>query len=178
MCIVREQQPEAGDLIFQRQRFGLEFDPIVAGDFRPHIQFRGFLQVRVPKLENDFRFAYGEARFVDNALPQDEGVIVESKVGCIQEHHLPDCGLEDDSFVGKSHTKFLRRLCHQLSVIKKDLCGREGIGLEDKLALEILNVVERRRYIDPVCCRRRQAVAIGSSACCSTISLKPGRRRS
>jgi hypothetical protein len=42
-----------------------------------------------------------------------------------------------------SYAKFLRRLCHELSIVKKDFCGRKPVGLEDKLALKILNLVKR-----------------------------------
>ena len=69
-------------------------------------------------------------------------MIVEPKVGGIQKHHFPDRGLKDNAFVGKSHAKLLRGLCHQLSVVKKDFRCRKAVGLEDKLALEILDLIE------------------------------------
>jgi hypothetical protein len=69
-------------------------------------------------------------------------MIVEPKVGGIQEHHFPDRGLKGNALVGVSYAKLLRRLCHQLSVVKKDFRGSEAIGLEDKLALEILDLIE------------------------------------
>ena len=43
----------------------------------------------------------------------------------------------------KSYAEFLRRLCHELAIVKKDFCGRKAVGLQDKLALEILNLIER-----------------------------------
>jgi hypothetical protein len=57
----------------------------VAGNIRPHVQFRGLLHVRVTKFENDFGFICREAIFVGNALSQDERMIVEPEVGGVQE---------------------------------------------------------------------------------------------
>src|SRR5271154_3593615 len=70
-------------------------------------------------------------------------MIVEPEVGGIQEHHFADRGLQDHALVDKSYAKLLRRRRDQLSIVKKDFCGREAVGLQDKLALQILNLIER-----------------------------------
>src|SRR5262249_10578835 len=98
--------------------------------------------ILMAKLEDDFWFACREARFVGDALAQDKGIVVEPEVGGIQEHDFPDCGLEDYAFIRKSNAKFVRRLCHELSIVKKDFRGRKRVWLEDQLTLEILNLIE------------------------------------
>ena len=97
--VVREQHTVSADLIFQRQGLRLEFDPVIAGNVRPHVEFSGLLDVRVPELENDFRLARGKAVSVANTPSQDERIVVEPEVGGIQEQHFPDRGPEDHSLV-------------------------------------------------------------------------------
>ena len=69
--------------------------------------------------------------------------VIEPEVGGIQKHHFPDRGLGDYALVDKSHAKFLRGLCYELPVVKKDFRRGKAVRLEDKLALEILNFIER-----------------------------------
>jgi hypothetical protein len=141
--VVRKQIPEAAHLIFQRQRLRLEFDPVIAGDVRPHVEFGGLLDVRVAVFENDFRVAGGEAIHVPYTPAQDERMVVEPEVRGIQEHHFPDPGLEQQALVVVVDAKLLRRLRHQLAILEEDFCSRETVGLQDQLALEILDLVER-----------------------------------
>jgi hypothetical protein len=83
--VVREQHPVSAHLIFQRQGLRLELDPVVAGDVRTHVQFRGLLHIRVAELEHDFRVARGEAVYVSDAPAQDESMVVESEVSGVEE---------------------------------------------------------------------------------------------
>src|SRR5215471_5000595 len=87
--IVREQQPVAADLIFERQRLSLELDFVFAGNIRPHVQVRRLLHIRMPELEDDFRIANGEPVLIRDAPPQDEGIVVETEFLGIEEYNLP-----------------------------------------------------------------------------------------
>src|SRR5262245_46841208 len=94
------------------------------------------------KLENDFWFTRREPVFVGNASSQDERVVVEPKIGGIPKHHFPDLGFKHHTIVLEPDTKLFRRSGHQLPIVKKYLCGGEGVGFQNKLALEIVNLVE------------------------------------
>jgi len=94
-------------------------------------------------LENDFRVPRGEAVYVPDAPPQNERVVVEPEVGGVQEHHFPDPGLEDHALVDVVDAELLRGLRHQFAILEEDFCRRETVGLQDQLALEILDLVER-----------------------------------
>ena len=87
---MREQQADAAEPILQRQGLGLELDPVVAEDLRPHVRLGGHLHVRVAELEDDLRIAQREAVLVGDASAQDEGVVVEPEVRGVQEEHLAD----------------------------------------------------------------------------------------
>jgi hypothetical protein len=69
-------------------------------------------------------------------------MVVEPKIGCVQEDHFPDLGLKDHTLVDEADTELLRRPGHQLAIVEEDFCGRETVGLQDKLALEIMNLIE------------------------------------
>src|SRR6266536_2584149 len=142
LYVVREQQPVSTHLILQRQGLRLELDPVITGDVRPHVQVRSLLHVRVAELENDFRFARREAIFVRNAPSQDERMVVEPEVGGVQEEHFPDLGLKDHTLVDEPNTELLRRARNQVAILEEDFCGRKTVGLQDELALEIVNLIE------------------------------------
>src|SRR6516162_4964043 len=103
----------------------------------------GLLDVRVAVLENDFRVARREAVYVPDAPPQDERVIVEPEIGGIQEHHLPDPGLEDHALVDVIDAELFRCLPHQLAILQENFCRGKTVRLQDQLALKILDLIER-----------------------------------
>src|SRR5258706_16149347 len=140
--VVREQQPVSSRLIFQRQGFRLELDAVVTGDLRPHVQFCGLLHVRVAELEDDFRLARREAVFVGHTPSQDERMVVELEIGGVQEDHFADLGLKHHTLIDEVDTEFLGGPRHELAILEEGFGGRETVGLQDKLALQILNLIE------------------------------------
>src|ERR1700722_3983426 len=140
--VVREQQPISPGLIFQRQDLRLELDPIVTGDLRPHVLFRGLLHVRVAELEDDFRFARREAVFVEYPPSQDERMVIELEIGGVQEEHFTDLRFKDHILIDEVDPEILCGPRHQLAIFEERFCGRKAVGFQDKLALEILNLIE------------------------------------
>jgi hypothetical protein len=140
---MRIQQAVSANLIFQWQRLCFELDPVIARNVRPDIQFRGFLQIPVAELENDLWVTSGEAVRVANTPPQNECVIVESKISRIPEEHFPDLRLRGQPLVDKTNTELLCSLRDQLAIVEEGLCRRETVGLQDELALEILDIIQR-----------------------------------
>jgi hypothetical protein len=69
-------------------------------------------------------------------------MVVEPKVASIQEEHFADLGLKDDALIDEPDAKPLRCTRHQLAILEEDFCGRESVGFQDELALEILNLIE------------------------------------
>jgi hypothetical protein len=55
----------------------------------------------------------------------------------------PGWSLAQNPVPPKSYAKLLRRLCHKLSVVKKDFCRGKAVRLQDELVLEILNLIQR-----------------------------------
>ena len=85
----------------------------------------------------------GEAVFVSDAPAQDEGMVVESEVGGVEEEDFPDPGLENRTLRDKIDTELLCGSRDKITVFEENLCRREPIRLQNKLAFEILDLVER-----------------------------------
>src|SRR5215813_12866753 len=94
------------------------------------------------KLENDFRFTRREPVLVGNASSQDERVVVEAKIEGIPKHHFADLGFEHYTVVPEHDTELFRRSSHQLPILEKHFCRGEGVGFQNKLTLEIVNLIE------------------------------------
>src|SRR6266851_6682188 len=94
------------------------------------------------ELEDDFRFSRREAVFVGHTPSQDERMVVEPEIGGVQEEHFANLGLKDHTLIDEIDTEFLCGPRHQLAILEAGVCGRKAIGLQDKFALEILNLVE------------------------------------
>jgi hypothetical protein len=153
-------------LILERQRFGLELDPVVTRDTRPHVELRGRLHVRMAELEHHLRVAYGEAVLIGDAPSQDERIVVEPEIRGVQEEHFPDLGLQHHALRREPDTKLLGRPTHELAILLENLGGGEAVGLEDQLALEVLNVVERMSVTVFPRLEIRHSVGLSGHACC------------
>ena len=81
LAIVRIENAIGTDLIFERQRLGLEFDTVFARNIRTHIHRRGCLLVGMPVFEDDLRIANRETVYIRDTPPKDESIVVEAKVG-------------------------------------------------------------------------------------------------
>ena len=75
--IVGVEHAHAARPVLEGKGLGLELDLVDPGDMRAHVQVGGLLHVRVTELEDDLRVAHREAVLIQDAPPQDEGVIVE-----------------------------------------------------------------------------------------------------
>ena len=72
-----------------------------------------------------------------------ERMIVEPKVGGIQKHHFPRiAGLRTMPLLANPTPNSFAVFPTSFPVVKKDFRGSEAVGLENKLALEILDLIE------------------------------------
>src|SRR6266702_1938801 len=69
-------------------------------------------------------------------------MIVELEIGGVQENHFADLGLKNHALIDEVDAEFLSGPRHQPAVFEEGFCGRKTVGLQDKLALEILNLIE------------------------------------
>src|SRR5215472_14887321 len=141
--VVRVEQPEASDRVFEGQRLGFELDAESSGDFGPHVYLGRFLQLRMSELEYDFGIADGESVFVGETQAEDEGVVVEAEALGVEEENLTDpdapllqlLGVEPDPVLFRGPGDLVTEL-------EKALRRDDSIRPEDNLALQILNRVE------------------------------------
>jgi hypothetical protein len=99
----------------------------------------------VPELEDELRIARRKAVLVRDAAPQDERVVVEPEVGGIEEENLANL----ERFIGEApgqdlDAALLGRTAHDSSEGEEALPGCEAVWLQNELALEIMDVVERK----------------------------------
>src|SRR5260370_34574140 len=90
LAIMRVQNAVSADLIFQRQRLSFEFDPVFSRDFWPYIQRSRLLLIGMPELEDDLGIAHGKTVHVADAPPQDEGVVIKTRIRSVAKNDLPD----------------------------------------------------------------------------------------
>src|SRR6516164_7376755 len=90
LAVVGVEDTKSPNLVFERQRFSLEFDLVPPGYPRAHIDSRGLLLVGMPELEHDLRVPNGESVHITHASPQDEGVVVKAAVGSVTEDDFSD----------------------------------------------------------------------------------------
>src|ERR1700742_1414906 len=105
---MRVEDAISADLVFQRERFGLEFDAVFSGDIWPHIHSSRLLLVRMAVFEDDFRVAYGKAVNVRDSSAENESVVIETEVGSVAEDDLTDLGPQAGlAVLDEAHAKFL-----------------------------------------------------------------------
>jgi hypothetical protein len=138
------KQPNAPDLALEGQRLRLEFDPVGARDLGADVHVGRHLQIGVPKLEDDLGIADRKPVDVVGPLAEDEGVVVEAKVGRIEEENFPDTRLLVlEGLAGEVDVGLLRGPLHQPGELVEAVDRREAVALEDELGFDVLNVVER-----------------------------------
>ena len=143
--VVREEQPNAAELVLQRQRLALELDLVVAEDLRPNVRLGGDLHVRMAELEDDLGVPGRETVLVGDAAPQDEGVVVEPEVRRVHEEDFADLERRVDELVRREPDVVLGgRPLHDLREVEEALARHEVVGSQDELALEVLDLVERK----------------------------------
>src|SRR5262249_3205718 len=114
------------------------------GDVGPHVHPGGLVHVRMPELEDDFRIADGESVLVGDAQAQDEGVVVELEVPRIEEENLADTDVPLSELLRfESHPVLLRSPGDLVPEFQKALRRDDSVRLEDDLAFQELNRVER-----------------------------------
>ena len=96
------------------------------------------------KLEDDLGIADRKPVDVVGPLAKDEGVVVEPKVGRIEEENLPDARLRvPEGLAGEIDVGLLRGSLHQPGELVEAVDRREAVALEDELGFDVLNVVQR-----------------------------------
>jgi len=141
--VVRVEQPDPSDRVFEGQRLGLELDAESSGDFRPYVYLRSFLQLRMSELEYDFGIADGESVFVGETQAEDEGVVVEAEALGVEEENLTDPDAPLLQLLGVEPDLVLfRRPRDLVTELEKALRRDDSIRPEDDFALQILNRVE------------------------------------
>src|SRR5260370_28746959 len=141
---MRVQNAICADLIFQWQRLSFEFDPVFSRDLWPYVQRRSLLLIGMPELEDDLGIAHGKTVHVADAPPQDEGVVIKTRIRSVDKNNLPDfrpaAGLR---IVCEPSFQILGRALHQLAEVTKALNRGEAVGLQDELGLKVLKSIER-----------------------------------
>jgi hypothetical protein len=70
-------------------------------------------------------------------------MVVESEVGRVEEEDFPDQGLENHTFGDEIDTEFLCGSRYNITVLEENLCRGEPVRLQNKLAFQILDIIER-----------------------------------
>src|SRR5688572_26471882 len=143
--VVGVEHANPTEAFLERQGLRLEFDTVIARDVRAHIGLGGLLQIGAAMLEDDFRVADRKTILIGNAATQDEGVVVETKIRGVQEQHfanlqrllVPPLGVDD-------HAGFGGGLAQHIHKIEKALARGQAVGLQEKFAAEILELVDRQ----------------------------------
>ena len=141
---MREEQAVAAKSVLQRQRLGFELDAVITGKVRAYVDFRRLLLIRVTELEHDFRLLRREPVLESNAPAKDEGVVVKPEILRVEEHHLANRRPRTDRGGRvEFHAALRRRFGDQLRVLLESLGRSEFVGLQDQLAFEVLDIVQR-----------------------------------
>src|SRR5271165_6714505 len=144
LAIVRVQDAVAAHSVFQRQRFGLELDAVLAGDVGPHIERRRLLLVGMPELEDNLRVANREAIDVDYPPSQDEGIVVKAKVRSVAKGDFADFRTALRIRIRQeSDPVLLGNLLRYLAEIAERFHRGERLRLEDQLGFQVVDSVER-----------------------------------
>jgi len=69
-------------------------------------------------------------------------MVVELEIGGVQEEHFTDLGFKDHILIDEVDPEILSGPRHQLAILEEGFCGRKTVGLQDKLALMLLNLIE------------------------------------
>ena len=129
LSVVRVERPNAADLVLERQRLRLELDPVVTRDLGPDVHVGRLLQIGVAKLEDDLGIADRKPVDVVGPPAQDEGVVVEPKVGRIEEENLPDARLRvPEGLAGEIDAGLLRGSLHQPAELVEAVDRREAVA--------------------------------------------------
>jgi hypothetical protein len=117
---------------------------VAVNELRPHVHLGCLLQIRVAKFEDDFRVAHSKAVHVVDPPAQDKGVVVESEVLRIQEEDFPNLRPQTLEFLGGViNIGRLSGTTYDFAKIAEILYRSETLPLEDDLAFEIMNLIER-----------------------------------
>ena len=144
LSVVRVERPNAADLALEGQLLRLELDPVGTGDVGANVHVGRLLQIGVAKLEDDLGIADRKPVDVVGPLAKDEGVVVEAKVGRIEEENFPDARLPVlEGLAGEIDVGLLRGSLHQPGELVEAVDRCEAVALEDELGFDVLNVVER-----------------------------------
>src|SRR5215813_1457606 len=142
--VVRVEQSRPSEPVLEWQGFRLELDPVIPEYLRPDIHFGGRLQARLAELEHNLGIARWKSVLVENAAPQDEGVVVEPVVRRVEkddfanlQRRIQELPTREGDFVLGGGTT------HDLGEVKQALARREVVRFQDELALQIPDLVER-----------------------------------
>src|SRR4051812_31473783 len=96
-------------------------------------------------LEHDLRLADREAVLIHDPAAQDEGVVVEAKVGCVDKQHLANLQrLLLESLRYDPHTMGGGRSAQHIDKVEKALTRYQPVGLQQQLAAKVLKLVDRQ----------------------------------
>ena len=144
LSVMRVERSNAADLVLEGQHLRLEFDPVVTIDVGTDVHLGRLLQIGVAKLEDDIGIADRKPVDVVGPLAKDEGVVVEPKVGRIEEENFPDARLRIlEGLAGEIDLGLSRGSLHQPGELVEALDRCETVALEDELGFDVLNAVER-----------------------------------
>src|SRR5215469_329855 len=143
LSIVGVQNAIASDTVFQRKRFGLELNAILAGYVRSYVELRCLLLVGMAIFEDNFGIANGKAVDIGDTPAKDERIVIKTEIGGIAKGDFTNfrpalrIGIGDET-----NTGFLCYLLHSFAEVAESLDRSKVLGLQDELSFEISNVVE------------------------------------
>jgi hypothetical protein len=98
----------------------------------------------MPKFENNFWITNGKTVLIYDAAPEDERVVVKTKVLGVQEDYLSYLWPDPKKMLGgEIDIVRLRRVPHQFTELTKAGDRGEAIGLQHQFAFQVMDLVKR-----------------------------------
>src|SRR5262249_54676509 len=139
--VVGEQAARARGMPLLRQHLLLELDPEVVLGCGSHVDLRRLAELGMAELERQLRIAERPPVTVLDALPENEGRLVQIEVRRVVEDDLPQQALVGADRARDLDALLLGRSAHQLAELVQRLVRREAIRPQDQLVLSIVHRV-------------------------------------
>jgi hypothetical protein len=118
------------------QRLELEFEAIVTVDARPHVERGGMAEIGAAVLEHDLGITDRKAVDVADTTPENEAVLVETEVWCVQKDDFADARhARGFGVVDEAELHRLRGTLDEFAELAESVRGRQPIGLQEQLGL-------------------------------------------
>src|SRR5262249_32895244 len=141
--VVGEQAARAPGMPLLRQHLLLELDPEVVLGCGSDVDLCRLVELGMAELERQLRIADRPPVTVLDALPEDEGRLVQIEVRRVVEDDLPQQALVGADRAHDLHALLLGRSAHDPPELVQRVARREAIRPQDQLVLPIVHRVRR-----------------------------------